>query len=163
MFVLNFCSVGTVTRRFPGLALQCTCAKDFWRFLVDLSEPISLDVIFGCILMILVKNGGFPGFGSVNFGGWAQNCMRAQRFLAITGRRADEDVTEVARHLDFLKKTWISRFQFDPVHLGTPMRPALTDRPMRPRIAKNLLQSASVRWIARAGSVRHVQFGIFTQ
>ena len=52
--------------------------------------------------------------------GWAQNCMRAQRFLAITGRRADEDVTEVARHLDFLKKAWISRFQFDPVHLGPP-------------------------------------------
>ena len=162
MFLLNFCSVGTVTLQLPGLALQCTCAKDFWRFLVDLSEPISLDVNFGRILMILVKNGGFPGSGSVNCGGWAQNCMCARRFLAITGRCADEDFTEVARHLDFLKKAWISRFQFDPVHLGPPMRAALTDRPMRPRIAKNLPKFDSVRWIARAGSVRHAHFCIFT-
>ena len=112
--------------------------------------------------MILVKNVGFPGFGSVNFGGWAQNCMCARRFLAITGRRADEDVTEVARHLDFLKKAWISRFQFDPVHRGHQMRAALTDRPIGPRIARNLPKSDSIRWIARAGSVRHAQFRIFT-
>ena len=96
------------------------------------------------------------------FGGWARHCTCARRFLPIIGRRADKDATEIALHLDFLKIAWISRFQFDPVHLGPPMRPALTDRPIGPRIGKNLPQFDSVRWIARAGSVRHAQFRIFT-
>ena len=112
-------------------------------------------VIFGDI----DENGRFPGFGSVD---GRDTAHAARGFLPIIGPRADKDVTEIALRLDFLKKAWISRFQFDPVHLDPPMRSALTDRPMRPRIAKNLPQSASVRWIARAGSVRHFQFCIFT-
>ena len=105
------------------------------------------------------ENGRFPGFGSVD----GRDIAHAARgFLPIIGRRADKDVTEIALHLDFLKKAWISRFQFDPVHLGPPMRPALTDRPIGPRIARNLPKSDSIRWIARAGSVRHAQFRIFT-
>ena len=97
------------------------------------------------------------------FGGWSRHCTCARGFLPIIGRRADTDVTEVALHLNFLEKAWISRFHFDPVHRDRPMRVALTDRPIGPRIGRNLLEIDSVRWIARAGSVRHVQFDIFTQ
>ena len=54
------------------------------------------------------------------FGGWARHCTCARGFLPIIGRSADTDVTEIALHLDFLEKAWISRFHFDPVHRDRP-------------------------------------------
>ena len=98
----------------------------------------------------------FSGLGSVD----GRDIARAREDFCRS--LVDVPIKMIALHLDFLKKAWISRFQFDPVHLGPPMSPALTDRPIGPRIGKNLPKSDSVRWIARAGSVRHAQFRIFT-
>ena len=67
------------------------------------------------------ENRRFPGFGSVDGSRLARHCMCARGFFSIIGRRADKDVTEIARHLEFVKNAMISRFRFDPVHLGAPI------------------------------------------
>ena len=133
------------------------------RFLPILGRSVRADLIgrqFWANPADFGKNRRFRGFGLVD----GLDIARAREDFC----RSLVDVpTKTSQRSPciwiFLKKAWISRFQFDPVHLGPPMRPALTDRPMRPRIGKNLTQFDSVRWIARAGSVRHVQFCIFTQ
>ena len=88
-------------------------------------------VIFGDI----DENGRFPGVGSVD----GRDIAHAARgFLPIIGRRAGKDGTEIARHLDFVKIAMISRFRFDPVHLGAPMGPALTNQRWHRKNLKNL-------------------------
>ena len=131
------------------------------RFLPILGRSVRADLIgrqFWPNPVDFGKNRRFPGFGLVD----GRDIAHAARgFLPIIGRRAGKDGTEIARHLDFVKIAMISRFRFDPVHLGAPMGPALTDQRWHRKIGKNLHFSDALWRKVRAASVRHFYFAIF--